>query len=165
MMLGEIGVGKTSIVRRLVFDTFEASYNATIGVDIYTIVLRKEVTALDYEINLAIWDVDGDYGQSIFNHIYLEGANAAIAVCDVTRVATHKKALNLLDSFERSFPGCPPMLIMNKIDLLAGEKSHFHSPPPSVGLETIWTSAKSGHRVLDAFASIGKQCISRGLET
>ena len=36
LLLGEIGVGKTSIARRLVFNSFGDSYKATIGVDIYT---------------------------------------------------------------------------------------------------------------------------------
>jgi small GTP-binding protein len=164
MMLGEIGVGKTSIVRRLVFDSFDSSYKATIGVDIYTYVLSREATALDFEISLVIWDVDGDYDQSIFNHIYMEGASGAIIVCDVTRAATHKTALGLIDSFERNLPGRPAMLIMNKIDLLAGDKSHLLSPPPTIGIETVWTSARTGHQVLEAFARIGRQCISRGLE-
>ncbi len=35
MLLGEIAVGKTSLVRRLVHNTFEHNYKATVGVDIY----------------------------------------------------------------------------------------------------------------------------------
>ncbi len=35
MLLGEIGVGKSSLARRLVFDKFEFDYKPTIGVDIY----------------------------------------------------------------------------------------------------------------------------------
>jgi GTPase SAR1 family protein len=36
MLLGEIGVGKSSIARRLVFDRFEGDYKPTIGVDVYS---------------------------------------------------------------------------------------------------------------------------------
>lgn len=34
MLLGPIGVGKTSLLRRLAFDRFESDYKTTIGVDI-----------------------------------------------------------------------------------------------------------------------------------
>ena len=35
MLLGQIGVGKSSIAQRLVFDRFESSYKPTMGVDVY----------------------------------------------------------------------------------------------------------------------------------
>ena len=41
MLLGEIGVGKSSLVKRLVFDRFETDYKPTLGVDVY----RYEVPA------------------------------------------------------------------------------------------------------------------------
>ena len=36
MLLGDIGVGKSSLARRLVFDHFETDYKTTIGVDVLT---------------------------------------------------------------------------------------------------------------------------------
>ncbi len=157
MMLGEIGVGKTSIVRRLVFDTFDSSYKATIGVDIYSYSLRiKNGTA-----NLLVWDIDGDLGHDIYNHIYITGASGACIVCDATRIATHKTAFGLLDGFVNSLPGRPCILIMNKIDLLAE-----HDVPLSPqGLEgdTVWTSAKTGQRIVEAFTVLAERCFERGL--
>ena len=42
MLLGEIGVGKTSTIRRLVFDKFETNYKATVGTDIYTVDVEPQ---------------------------------------------------------------------------------------------------------------------------
>ena len=55
MLLGEIGVGKSSIVQRLVFDKFEATYKPTIGVDF----ALKNVKLGPYLIRLQLWDTAG----------------------------------------------------------------------------------------------------------
>jgi small GTP-binding protein len=164
MMLGEIGVGKTSIVRRLVFDTFEASYKATIGVDIYSYSLERVSGALDRDVSLLIWDIDGDLGEDIFHHIYMKGAHAACVVSDAMRITTQRTALGLMDGFTEHFPGRPAILVMNKVDLLTGEKAKTLSAAPAAGFQAIWTSAKTGSQVSEAFQILGQQCIQRGLE-
>jgi small GTP-binding protein len=163
MMLGEIGVGKTSIVRRLVFNTFEASYKATIGVDIYSYDLESVQGALGREVSLLIWDIDGDLGQDIFNHIYMKGAHAACIVSDATRITTQKTAFGLMEGFTEHLPGRPAILVMNKVDLLSDEKAKALPAAPAVGFQAIWTSAKTGSQVIEAFQILAQQCIQRGL--
>jgi small GTP-binding protein len=162
MLLGEAGVGKTSLARRLVFDKFDPVYKATIGVDIFTYILKREITAYKNEIQLVIWDIDGEYEHNIFAHIYLEGANAALIVSDVTRPNTQTTALGLWESFNREFPGRPAMLVINKCDLDPEAGPSFD--PQSLGLDAIWTSAKSGQGVLDAFVRLALACVERGLD-
>ncbi len=162
MLLGEVGVGKTSIARRFVLGTFDTSYKATIGVDIFTHVLKSDVTGYNGEIELLIWDIDGEYEQNIFSHIYVEGANAALIVSDITRPATHKTALGLWESFTHAFPGRPAVLAVNKCDLQPGAPPS--SSPQTLGIDTLWTSAKTGHRVADAFVQLALACIERGLD-
>ena len=61
MLLGEIGVGKSSLARRFVFDRFEGEYKSTIGVDI----LSHEIMLDDGRVlKLMLWDTDGDFGAS-----------------------------------------------------------------------------------------------------
>jgi GTPase SAR1 family protein len=157
MMLGEIGVGKTSIVRRLIFDTFDASYKATIGVDIHTYLLHD----LDPKVELLVWDVDGDLGPTIFNHIYLRGAGGAFIVSDATRAATYQTALGLVDGFGTNLPGRPKALLINKIDLLSPDQ-----PPEmkagALDVDVFWTSALSGYRVREVFNRLGRQCVENG---
>lgn len=162
MLLGEVGVGKTSIARRFVLGKFDTSYKATIGVDIYTHVLKPDATGYDGEIELVVWDVDGEYEQSIFSHIYIEGANAALIVSDVTRPGTHKTALGLWESFTRAFPGRPAVLVINKCDLQPGTPPA--SNPQTLGIDTLWTSAKTGLRVAEAFVQVALACVERGLD-
>jgi GTPase SAR1 family protein len=57
MLLGDIGVGKSSLAKRLMFNTFDADYRTTIGVDILT---HEMTLPIDGETT------DGDFGQHIF---------------------------------------------------------------------------------------------------
>jgi small GTP-binding protein len=162
MLLGEVGVGKTSIAQRFVLDKFETSYKATIGVDIFSYVLKPQATGHDGDIELLIWDVDGEYEQHIFSHIYLEGASAALIVSDIARPATHKTALGLWETFTRAFPGRPAFLLINKCDLQPGVTPLAN--PQTLGIETLWTSAKTGQNVAEAFQRVALACIERGLD-
>jgi small GTP-binding protein len=161
LMLGEVGVGKTSLSRRLVFNTFDSSYKATIGVDIFDYTLRADATGLAIDVNLLIWDIDGDYTQDVFRHIYSEGASAALIVSDVSRPLTQKAAVDLWSGFDREFPGRPSAIAMNKVDLIASPDDVL--TPASIGVDFVWTSAKTGYLVADAFAKIARECIARGL--
>lgn len=161
LLLGEVGVGKTSLGRRLVFNTFDSSYKATIGVDIFDFTLRADVSGLPVDVNLLIWDIDGDYSHDVYRHIYSEGASAALIISDVSRPLTQKSAVDLWSGFEREFPGRPSKIVMNKVDLLA--KPETALTPAAIGAEFVWTSAKTGYLVLDAFADIARACVARGL--
>ena len=161
LLLGEVGVGKTSLARRLVFNTFDSSYKATIGVDLFDYTLKADVTGLATDVNLLIWDIDGEFTQDVFRHIYAEGANAALIVSDVSRPLTQKAAVDLWTGFEREFPGRPAKIVMNKVDLITSSSDLLK--PASIGVDFIWTSAKTGYLVADAFAQIARECIARGL--
>jgi Ras-related protein Rab-5C len=56
MLLGEIGVGKSSIARRLVFDRFEGDYKPTIGVDVYSYDVEPGPAGPQPPIKFIIWD-------------------------------------------------------------------------------------------------------------
>lgn len=161
LLLGEVGVGKTSLARRLVFNTFDSSYKATIGVDIFDFTLRADVSGLPVDVNLLIWDIDGDYCEDVYRHIYSEGASAALILSDVSRPCTQKTAVTLWSGFEREFPGRPATIVMNKADLLVNPEAKL--TPAAIGADFIWTSAKTGYLVLEAFADIARACMARGL--
>ena len=55
MMLGDAGVGKTSIARRFVDDNFMQTYIHTIGIDF----LEKTIQVDDQDVKLQIWDTAG----------------------------------------------------------------------------------------------------------
>jgi GTPase SAR1 family protein len=161
MLLGEIGVGKTSIVRRLAFDRFDGIYKATLGTDVY----RYEVTPPpgSEPFHLIVWDTDGNFGASIFEHVYVKQAHAALIIGDISRRSTLEHMVKLGEGFMEALPGRPFSYVINKIDLLApGDKLDL---PP--GLETdefptIRTSAKTGEHVRRAFHDLAAIIHRRG---
>ena len=86
MLLGEMGVGKTSIARRLAFGTFSGEYKSTIGVEILTYEIKDGPGGVPFQF--LIWDTDGSFGDAIFETVYLANAQAALFVADVSRPST-----------------------------------------------------------------------------
>lgn len=150
MLLGEIGVGKSSLARRLVFDKFEFDYKPTIGVDIY----RYEVpeTPGRPHTSLIIWDTDGNFGEAIFRHIYMKEAAAALIIGDLTRISSLDTMIKLGDGFREAFPGRHAAFVVNKTDLVAEADM---APLPAAlahgSLNLTRTSAKTGSNVAKAF--------------
>lgn len=153
LLLGEIGVGKTSLARRLVLDTFETNYKATIGTDIY----RHEIvpSPIDGPFQCVIWDTDGNFGDTIFRHVYAKQADAAVIIGDVTRPSTLEAVGRLGEGFMDAFPGRPMIFVVNKLDT-RGEDGDLELPASLKvdGIPCIMTSAKTGHHVREAFRDI-----------
>lgn len=151
MLLGDIGVGKSSIVQRLVFDRFESSYKPTIGVDIY----RYEVPAASNrrgETSFIIWDTDGNFGNTIFRHVYIRDAAAAMIVADISRPETFEAANQLYEGFKEALPGRQATILLNKADLVSGdEKAQLPVGLSAAGASILRTSAKSGQNIQKAF--------------
>lgn len=162
MLLGEIGVGKSSLARRLTFDKFDIDYKPTIGVDVY----RYEVAASPTRaaMTLIIWDTDGNFGDAIFKHIYMKQATAALIIGDIARSATLETMAKLGEGFLEAFPGRHVGYIVNKTDLVPEPQS---VPLPTElthpGRSLVRTSAKTGHHVQSAFSEAADIIARRGL--
>jgi len=149
MLLGDIGVGKTSLARRLVFDRFETDYKSTIGVDVLTYDATLGPDCDNEQMRLVLWDTDGDFGDRIFETVYLAGASGAVIVSDASRPATLAKMANLARRFEDEFPGRPLVCIVNKIDL-APQLAAGDAPQGA-----LYSSARTGEGVAELFATLG----------
>ena len=87
VMLGEGGVGKTSLVLRYTKNMFDSSYKKSIGATFA--VKRMEIES--NPVNLLIWDLAGQPSfDAIRTHFY-NGAQAALLIFDLTRRKTFEK--------------------------------------------------------------------------
>ena len=157
MLLGDIGVGKTSLANRFVFDRFDTDYKTTIGVNVLT--HDVDLPQSDDKLRLVLWDTDGDFGQSLFATTYVLGAAGAVVVADATRPASILHMGKIAAAFEVRFPGRPVCCVINKIDLLppGGE------PPATPGRDALRASARDNRGVAELFATIGAAIHRRGL--
>ncbi|MHA2365954.1 MAG: Rab family GTPase [Candidatus Hodarchaeales archaeon] len=168
VMLGDGGVGKTSLVRRWAKDVFDNRYIATIGVDIVsnTIVLKERE-----EIRLDCWDIAGqDYFKSIRSNFY-QKASGAVLVFDVTDLESFKNLKNWIDETEQVLSHkIPFILVGNKIDLVEQRKislEQIKKESEKLGMKLIIeTSALTGDGVNKAFTYLAQAIIdSKALNT
>lgn len=153
MLLGDIGVGKTSLARRCVFNKFDSDYKTTIGVDVLTYDLHLGSECDNEVLRLVLWDTDGDFGNRIFETVYVAGASGAMIIADASRPGTIAKMASLATCFEEQFPGRPAVMIVNKIDL-ASSLSFLESQPDILG-DVLYSSAKTGEGVTHLFHKMG----------
>jgi len=74
LLVGNFGVGKTSLIRRFVNNEFSEDYISTIGVRVST----KEMNVNNQSLKLLIWDVAGTNNDEKVPKAYYLGASAAM---------------------------------------------------------------------------------------
>ena len=85
VLVGHFGVGKSSLIRKFVLDTFSDDYKVTIGVQI----LKKEIKIKETNLSFIIWDIEGKEELQSLRPSYLLGTSAFIYVIDPTRATTY----------------------------------------------------------------------------
>ncbi len=161
MLLGDIAVGKTSLARRFVFDSFDNDYKTTIGVN----VVSHDVMAgppPGEAMRLVIWDTDGDFSTTIFRTTYVAGAAGALVVGDASRPATVEKMAELIEAFETQFPGRPVRAVLNKVDIAAADVD-FKAIARTGERALVRTSARTGDGVAGLFDQLAAAILRRGL--
>jgi len=124
-LIGDGGVGKTCIARRLCFDTFEANTQLTIGIDFYTYDIPIIVKGKKNNVRLSIWDFGGqEQFKKLFKY-YVNGANGIFLVFDLLKMETLIKLDWWYDNLiEYNLHDRPKVLIGTKLDLFQKNKKH-----------------------------------------
>jgi small GTP-binding protein len=163
-LIGEGGVGKTSLIKRFVFDQFSDGYLITIGTKVTKkeFMIKHPETKEELNITLMIWDIMGQKGfREILRDAYFFGAQGAIAVCDVTRRDTLTDLEGWIQSLHEISKNVPIVFIGNKIDLTDEAELTFKDvrdfamkySDPTVFL----SSAKTGVNVNLAFKTLAEK--------
>uniref|UniRef100_A0A8B9Y794 Ras-related protein Rab n=1 Tax=Bos mutus grunniens TaxID=30521 RepID=A0A8B9Y794_BOSMU len=118
LVIGELGVGKTSIIKRYVHQLFSQHYRATIGVDFALKVLNWDSRTL---VRLQLWDIAGQERFGNMTRVYYKEAVGAFIVFDISRGSTFDAVLKWksdLDSKVHLPNGSPipAVLLANKCD-------------------------------------------------
>jgi len=154
-LIGDFGVGKTSLIRRFVERQFSDQYLSTVGVKISrkTVELTESTTE---KVQLLIWDLEGHTKFKSIAPTYLKGASGAIVVGDVTRQETIDNIPERAKLFLDVNPQGIMIFALNKSDLVDEEK--LSKMPQFKNLEqvvaTYPTSAKTGLYVDEIFQKL-----------
>ena len=116
-VVGDGGVGKTSMVLRYCENTFKENYIMTIGSNFST----KQVALEEYPnylVKLQLWDLAGQKHFSFVRRPFYRGATAIVYVFDLTRRNSFQNVLDWKVEVEKVIgDGKPSVLVGNKIDL------------------------------------------------
>src|SRR2546427_447113 len=86
-LMGEGGVGKTSLIRRFVLNEYQDTYLHTVGTRVSKVELTVPHGAdTEVQMDMSIFDIMGQRGfKDLVRETYYHGSQALMGVCDLTR--------------------------------------------------------------------------------
>lgn len=167
IILGDSGVGKTSLMQQYVNKKFSNQYKATIGADFLT----KEVMADDRLVTMQLWDTAGQERFQSLGVAFYRGADCCVLVYDVNNA----KSFDTLDSWRDEFliqasprdpENFPFVILGNKIDVEEGKRMITQKRAMAFcqskgGIPYFETSAKEAINVEQAFEVIAKNALAQ----
>ena len=155
-VVGDGGVGKTSMVLRYTENKFKENYIMTIGTNFGMKSIELPEKPED-KITLQIWDLAGqDQFQSV-RPVFYQGAKAILYVFDLTRKSSLFNLLKWKAEVEEIVGSIPCILVGNKLDLVNFEKKKADKEEVDIVKSKLnafcyfETSAKAGFNIENAF--------------
>lgn len=157
VLLGDTGVGKSSLVLRFVTNNFKPYSESTIGASF----MSKMIMVNDMPIKYQIWDTAGQEKYHSLAPMYYRGAGAAIVVYDITQA----QSLTTLKNWVKELKALGPENIViaiagNKCDLESNREvttADAETYANEIGALFIETSAKEDTNVTNLFVDISKR--------
>ena len=165
-LVGDFGVGKTSLIRRFVDRQFSDQYLSTVGVKISRKNVELELAGQPAKKNvqLLIWDLEGHTKFKAIAPSYLQGASGAIVVADLTRQETVDNLGERIQLVLSVNPKAAVIVALNKADLVEEEKLaklaqsiQFTEKQRVIAIYT--TSAKTGKDVDEMFQKLAQKMV------
>jgi len=154
VLLGDQSVGKTSLITRFMYDTFDNTYQATIGIDF----LSKTMYLEDRTVRLQLWDTAGQERFRSLIPSYIRDSSVAIVVFDITNRGSFMSTTKWIDDV-RSERGDDVIIVLvgNKADLSDRRQVTLEeatAKATELSIMFMETSAKAGHNVKSLFKKI-----------
>lgn len=157
VLLGNPAVGKTSLIRKFVYDAYSDDYIGTLG----TKVSKKTVEIDGKQVTMMIWDLMGEHEFKRIQMMAFKGTQGALVVCDLSR----KETLEGFDFWPESLfevaGNIPVLFLGNKNDIPEQKISAEDIRPYAERHKTEYylTSAKTGDHVEEAFHNLAKKIV------
>ncbi|KAG0697784.1 small GTPase superfamily [Suillus ampliporus] len=161
IILGDSGVGKTSLMNQYVNKRFSNQYKATIGADFLT----KEVMVDDRLVTMQLWDTAGQERFQSLGVAYYRGADCCVLVYDVNSA----KSFETLDSWRDEFliqasphdpENFPFVVLGNKIDVEENKRQVTQKR----AMTWCQLPAKEAINVEQAFQTVSKNALQQEAE-
>lgn len=177
ILLGDSGVGKSSLKNCYIGNKFDANYHTTLGADFSV----KDIMMNETEIKLFIWDLAGQDVFSLIRDRYYKSADGIIIVFDLLNQQSLENTLQWLNEYMENptTEFVPILLLGNKNDLIQESEDYISKEDLDNYVNQIisWgkkkhenfennfqyynTSARTGDQVDFAFSSLINKIIER----
>eukprot|EP01026_Neomeris_dumetosa_P055272 TRINITY_DN50135_c1_g3_i1.p2 TRINITY_DN50135_c1_g3~~TRINITY_DN50135_c1_g3_i1.p2 ORF type:complete len:231 (-),score=28.97 TRINITY_DN50135_c1_g3_i1:255-947(-) len=158
LVVGDGGVGKSSMIRKFCRNQFSNDYKKTIGVDF--LEKNVHVPELGEDVRLFLWDTAGQENFDSLTRSYYRGANAAVLVYSVTDRSSFEAIKQWHTRIKYECGDIPMALVQNKVDLLdRGVVSTKEAEDLAQFLQLRFyrTCVKEGLNVLEVFQYLTTQ--------
>mmetsp|Transcript_280 Transcript_280/g.320 ORF Transcript_280/g.320 Transcript_280/m.320 type:complete len:211 (-) Transcript_280:35-667(-) len=157
VFLGDMSVGKTSIINQFMYGTFDPSHQPTIGIDF----LSKTMYLDDRTIRLQLWDTAGQERFRSLIPSYIRDASAAVIIYDITNRQSFQSVDKWVEDM-RAERGSDAVLMIagNKTDLDDKRKvstEEGEGKARETGAMFIEVSAKAGLNIKPLFRNIAQE--------
>lgn len=154
VFLGDQGVGKTSIITRFMYDSFDKLYQATIGIDF----LSKTMYLEDRTVRLQLWDTAGQERFRSLIPSYIRDSSVAVIVYDITNRASFLNTSKWIEDV-RNERGNDVIIVLvgNKTDLNERRQVSVEEGEDKSSKEGIMfmeASAKAGFNIKSLFRKL-----------
>jgi small GTP-binding protein len=152
ILLGDTGVGKTSIARRQSQNTFDFKMTPTVGAS----HLRASVHIDEQNVDLLLWDTAGQEQFVSLVPMYARGANICIIVGSIVNPESCDHIPLWRDRLFDAGEHPPVVVAINKMDLLEGAPLTIESVKTNLaGFQDVYfVSARTGIGIKSLFAEI-----------
>ena len=165
VLLGDSGVGKTSIVERFVYDKFKPDNPSTLGVMFVTKIV--DLPSAKSVVKINVWDTAGQEKYHSIAASYCKDAKVVFVIYDATQVKTFEAAKAWLkEAKEETDLNTICVLVGNKIDCLDCEEVNpilAQDFATENGMKSALISAKDGIGVNDLFVEAAEEVIKKRL--
>eukprot|EP00993_Chasmostoma_nieuportense_P004222 NODE_4903_length_724_cov_22.641541_g4740_i0.p1 GENE.NODE_4903_length_724_cov_22.641541_g4740_i0~~NODE_4903_length_724_cov_22.641541_g4740_i0.p1 ORF type:complete len:201 (+),score=52.90 NODE_4903_length_724_cov_22.641541_g4740_i0:57-659(+) len=165
VLLGEAGVGKSSIVLRLIKDEYVEYQHSTVGASFF----RHSVPLAEQTLHFDIWDTAGQERYKSLASMYYRGAAAALVVYDITSMESFERAKFWVKELHQGGDGNLVIALTgNKCDLVDQRKVSEEMAERYAmenGLICLETSAKTAINIHEVFAAIAHKLVDNVAQT
>ncbi|CAG9813579.1 unnamed protein product [Phaedon cochleariae] len=158
VIVGNGGVGKSSMIQRYCKGTFTKDYKKTIGVDF----LERQIEVDGEEVRLMLWDTAGQEEFDAITKAYYRGAQACVLAFSTVDRDSFEAAHSWKLKVENECGEIPTVIVQNKIDLI--DQSVVNPEEAdllarALGCRLIRTSVKEDLNVVAVFRHLASKCL------
>jgi len=165
-LVGESGVGKSSLIRRFVLNEFDDRYIQTLGAKVVRKNVAVEVEGRPVQVVLTILDIMGEPEfRDLLQEAYFHEVQGIVAVGDLTRPDTVRALPEWIEAARRVSGPVPVAVLGNKTDLTAAERAldAIQDVADAAHAPSWRTSSKTGESVEAAFVGLSRAILAEAL--